>query len=197
MTELLISCTDTLDQATAACPTDYGERIVTVLLSKTAVTMVGNQPTAAEFGTAYNAGTLIYFTNITNGKKQFVSEDQIDIVQKEWHDKKYSVTGKIRLVSEAISRACEIVDRYDSLYVYYFTDKNYCFGGYWATPDFSQLILDGKGNPIYIHFKLEFYPGIDYANYDLSYSTFIDSYLILATPGDIGLMTPDGSIIIL
>ena len=66
--ELLLSCTDPLDQAVASCPTDYGERIVTVMLSKTPVTKAGNQPTAVEFGIAYNSGLLIFFTGIIIGK---------------------------------------------------------------------------------------------------------------------------------
>ena len=195
--ELLISCNDNLDQAaTPVCPTDYG-RIVTILLSKTPVTKTGNQPSAAEFGTAYNAGTLIFIDKIINGKKIQINEDEIEVVYKEWHDKKYRLEGRIRLVSEVIARICEHIDRCQILYAYCFTDKNYCFGGYYASPDFSQVIFDGKGNPIYIHFKLDFFPGIDYAVYDEDYDTFTSTYLILATPDDYGLMTPDGSILIL
>ena len=196
MTELIYSCTDTLDQPnTSVCATDYGERITDIVLSKTEVTATGNVPTAAEFGAAFNAG-IAMFLRITNGKRIFLNETEVDIITKEWHDKKHRVEGKIRLLTEAISRATERIDRYDQLYMYYFTDKDYCFGSYLVSPDFSLRVFEGD-KPIYIDFKLDFYSGIDYSNWDSSYPVFISGYRALTTPDDRRLMTPDGRIIIL
>ena len=197
MTELLYSCSSALDQSTVSCKTDYGDRISTILFSKSLVSMAGNQPTAAEFGTAYNNGEIVFLTGITNGHRTFVGENQIEIARTEYYDKRYQVTGRLKLVNEAVARACELLDRRDSLYMWYFTDKQYCFGGYETNPDFSLIKYDGKGNPIYIDFKLEFFTGIDYALYDEAYGTFTYSYLILATEDSYGLTTEDGSIIIL
>lgn len=195
MSELLFSCNDVLDQpATPACTVDYGERITYILLSKTLVPAASNIPTAVEFGSAYAAGTVM-FLRVAGGHKVFVSETEIEVVVKENHDKKYRVEGKVPILNETISRACEKLDRYDNLYLYYFTDKLYCFGGYYATSNFNLTEFDGAGKPIYIRFKLDFYPGIDYSNQDASYRDFIDSYVILTTPDDEWLMTPDGQIL--
>ena len=196
MTELLYSCTSTLDQpSTPVCATDYGERITHILFSKIEVVAASNVPTAAEFGTAYGNGTLMYF-RVASGHRVFLSETDTDVNAMDWHDKKYRVEGKIRLLSEAIARATERLDRYDELYMYYLTDKNYCFGPVVVSPDFSLRVYEGA-TPIYIDFKLDFYPGIDYSNQDTSYGDFVTGYQILATPDDEGLMTPDGKILIL
>ena len=195
--ELIFSCTDTLSQpATPACTTDYGERITHILLSKTLVTASGTLPTATEFGTAYNNGTLM-FLRVASGHKVFLSETEIEVVVKENYDKKFRVEGKIPILNETISRACERLDRYDHLYMYYFTDKDYCFGGYYATPDFNIIEFDGAGKPIYIRFKLDFYPGIDYANKDSSYPQFISGYQILTAEDGDWLTTESGVTIIL
>jgi len=197
MSELLYSCASTLDQPTDVCRTDYGDRITTILFSKSLVSMSGNQPTAAEFGTVYEAGTLIFLSDITNTKRTLISEDHIEVAFKENHDKKYQVAGKVRLINESVSRACELLDRRDSLYVWYFTDRQYCFGGHQTNPDFSLIKYDGSGNPIYIDFKLDFYTGIDYAVQDDAYGDFTSSYLILATEDSYGLTTEDGVTLIL
>jgi len=126
-----------------------------------------------------------------------VGEDQIEVAFKENYDKRYQLTGRIRLISEAVSRACERLDRRTELYVWYYTDRYYCFGGYRTNPDFSLIKFDGSGNPIYIDFKLEYFPGIDYALQDTAYGTFTSSYLILGTEDGYGLTTEDGVTIIL
>ncbi len=196
MSELLLSCNTALDQpGTPVCMTEYGERITYILLSKTLVEAVGNVPTALEFGTAYDNGTLM-FLRVASGHKIFLDETLIEVVTPENHDKRYRVEGKIPLLSEAITRACELLDRYNHLYLYYFTDKNYCFGGYWASPDFNLRELEGE-RPIYIGFKLDFCAGIDYANYDPSYETFTEGYVILTAEDGDWLTTEDGTVLIL
>ncbi len=191
----MLSCQTALDQPTTpACTVDYGERITYILLSKTEVTAVGNVPTALEFGTADDNGTLA--TIRVSAHKVPLGETEIEVIYKENHDKQYRVDGKILLLSEAIARMCEKLDRYEALYAYYFTDKDYCFGPYYAAPSFNLRKIEGQ-KPIYIDFKLDFYPGIDYANHDSSYPTFAAGYVILTAEDGDWLTTEDGTVIIL
>jgi len=191
---MIFSTASVLDQvATPACPTDYGERITHILLSKTAVTATGNIPTAAEFTTAYDAGLLLMI-HVTSCHKTQIGESEIEIIEKENYDKKYRVEGKIYLLSEAIARACERVTRYSQLYLYYYTDKQYCFGGYKATPDFSLRIGEGSGSPVYIKFMLDFFPGIDYAAYDQFYG--VDEPYTVLTDDSGTWLTTDGGVIL-
>ena len=178
-----------LDQAVASCATEYGERIVTVMLSKTAVDKVGNQPTAAEFAVAFDEGMVVLY-NVTSGSRTQLSEDEIEVVYKEWYDKQYRVEGKLRILSEELARACEKYAQ--PLYMYYITENNYCFGGWQTTPDFSLIVLDGKGNPIYIHFRLDFFPGIDYSLYDANYDNITGLVSITA---DSTIITVDSTLI--
>ena len=196
MTELLYSCASTLDQPVAVYTTDYGTQIIYILLSKTEVTAAGNVPTAAELGTAYTNGTLLSL-RVASCNRMPISDVEIEIFNKEHLDKRDGIQGKVRLLSEAIARACEKVSLYEWLYMYYITDKNYCFGSYTVKPYFGLRVTEGSGNPIYIDFKLDFYPGIDYSNYDSDYDGSTSTYLILADPDSRGLMTPDGRILTL
>ena len=166
---LIFSCNDVLDQPTTpVCATDYGQRINTLIFSKSAITMAGNQLTSAEIMAAYTNDlcTIIWGCS---GKRTFMGEDEVDILYKEWYDKKYMVEGKIRLMSESVIRLTEKLNQYKGLYLYYITDKNYCFGGVKTNPSF-MTVMNGAGDPIYIHFKLEYFSGIDYAAYDANYN---------------------------
>ena len=153
MTELLYSCISDLDQAaTPVCAADYGTRITQILLSKTPVSTSENQPTPAEFANAFDAGTLVILKNITNGHRTFLSESEIEITTKEYFDKRYRVSGTLRVLSEALVRAVERYNHYD-LYLYYITDTYYCFGGWLCSTDFSLRLKNNT--PIYIDFKLK------------------------------------------
>jgi len=80
---LIFSCNDTLDQPiTPVCTTDYGNRITTLIFSKAAITMAGNQPTSAEIRAAYTNDlcTIIWGCN---GKRAFIGEEEVDILYKE------------------------------------------------------------------------------------------------------------------
>ena len=189
---MIFSTSSALDQvATPSCQLDYGERITHIILSKAAVTAVGNIPTAIEFSAAYDAG-LVLSIRVASCHRTFVSEDVIEIIEKENYDKKYRIDGHIYLLSEAIARACERVTCYDELFLYYFTDKQYCFGGYKATIDFSLRQFEGSGSPAYIKFAFDFIPDEDYAAYDSGYGS---TYIIITD--DLGTwLTTDGGVII-
>ena len=183
---LIFSCNDTLDQPTTpVCTTDYGNRITTLIFSKAAITMAGNQPTSAEIRAAYTNDlcTIIWGCN---GKRAFIGEEEVNILYKEWYDKQYVIEGKIRLMSESVIRLTEKLNRYRGLYLYYITDKNYCFGGVKTNPAFD-VVINGAGDPIYIHFKLEFFSGIDYAQYDTSYNVAGDWILKTGSWDDDGI----------
>ncbi|HDY89238.1 MAG TPA: hypothetical protein ENH82_14120 [bacterium] len=169
MNDLLMSCTDNLQQAeTPVCGDNFGERVTQVVLSKAAITQAGNVPTPNEFHIAYIAGEITVIGGITNGHKVFLNETEIEgVYGKEWYDKQYRVEGRIKRVSEAIGRMCEKLTRYETLKLWYITDGDYCFGSYDCSPSFSLLI---QNQIIYIDFKLDFTGnGIDYSNYHPSY----------------------------
>lgn len=191
MNELIHTCADPLPQATASCATPYGERITAIMFSKTIVTAAGYVPTASEFNLAYSAGDLAYISGISNTHRTFISEDEIEIIHKEWLDKKYRVDGKIKYVSEAIARMCELINVYTELYLYYITDKNYCFGPYIGNPNFTLITLIGTYKCI--EFNVDYYAnGIDYAEQDNNYEKLISDVIYLTTPDERRLTTPDG-----
>jgi len=186
MNDLLFSCTDTLPQPTTpVCGTDYGERIVRVLLSKSIISCAGNVPTAEEFNLVYD--TLTDFNHVTSGHRTFQGETEIDWHNKEWFDKTYRVEGRLRRVSEEIARAAEKFNYYHVVYMYYITEKNYCFGPYYAQPNFTLLQLEGKGSRPYISFFIDYVGnGIDYSQYDSGYDNLYDS---------VGSITADSTLI--
>ena len=179
---LIMTCTDALDQpATPVCTTDYGERITTLVFSKDPITKVGDQPSAAEFNNAHTAGlcTVIYGVS---GSRTLIGEDEVDILYKEWFDKKYTVSGKILTVSESIQRLTEKLNAYKSLYFYYITDKNYCFGGCQTNPEFTVV---QNNTAMYIQYKLDHFTGIDYANHDANYFDVVDLITVTVDRTDI------------
>jgi len=89
-------------------------------------------------------------------------------------------------MSESVIRLTEKLNRYRGLYLYYITDKNYCFGGVKTNPAFD-VVMNGAGDPIYIHFKLEFFSGIDYTQYDTSYNVAGDWILKTGSWDDDGI----------
>ena len=171
MNELIFSCSESLLQPTTpVCATPYGERIVTVVLAKSM--LWETVPTAEEFNTAYEAGTITVLEGIVNGHRVFLSSQEIEVIHKEQVDKLYRIEGKTRRLNEEIVRSTERLSRYPVLYAWYITDKNYCFGGYEVSTDFSLRIFEGKGVPMYIQFSFDFVDlGLDYSNYDEDYST--------------------------
>jgi len=186
MTELLLSCASTLDQpATPTCGTDYGERVSTIVVGKTMLwTAV---PTATQINTAWTSGSAAVYTNIVNGHRVFLSEQEIEVVYREWVEKRYRIEGRTRRVNAAIARATEKLDRYPVLYVWYITDKNYCFGGYECSANFSLRIIEGKGSIPYISFQFDFTDlGIDLSRYDVDYGSMpvdVDSDMIITEDG--------------
>ncbi len=184
MDNLVFTCTDALDQpATPASPTDYGERIVRIALMKITddsnITVVASDaPTAAEFETAIASDYVTIINGISNGHKVEVGASELsgdDTVTggTERYDVVYRVEGRIKLISEPVARLTEKLDRYSQLRLWYFTDKNYCFGGdegYLVSPNFGLRIQEGSGQPAYIPFQCDFIAtGIDYAIYDANY----------------------------
>jgi len=170
MNDLLFSCSEALLQpVTPVCAVDYGERVTKVVLSKTPITATGNVPTPAEIAESFAIGNAVIIRRITNGHRVFLSETEITIIEKEWVDKLYRIEGRIKIVDENVARACERLNR--DLYVYYITENFYCFGPYFASCDFSEILVNGKGQPVYIQFKLDYLGiGIDYNSYDTDYS---------------------------
>ena len=192
MNDLLMSCSEALTQAaTPSCVTDFGERIVTLMFSKTEVTAVSDVPTSIEFTTAYDAGTLCTIRGLSNTHRTFTSETEIEIIHKEWFDKTYRVSGKIRTLNAAIARMTEKLNYYDELYFYYLTDTDYCFGPYIATTTFSLIKSDGKGVPSYISFMIDYFgTGSDNSNHDPYYDD-LSSYYLLKEDG-FNLLTEAG-----
>jgi len=197
MTELLYNCADTLPQpSTPTCATDYGERVVTIVLAKTPISTSQNVPSASDISAAFDAGTATIIKGISNGHKVFLGETEIEVIHKEWFDKQYRVEGNIKLVSESIARATEQLSRYPELIMYYVTEKEYCFGPYESNPNFTLIQTEGKGMPPFIRFNFDFIDtGIDYANYDASYDRIpydLDGEAIITEDG-FDFITEDGS----
>lgn len=184
MNNLSFNCTDALDQPSApACSTDYGERIVSFAVMKkdSTITVAGSDgPTAAEFQTAITAGDVSFYSGISNGHRiedsaTELSGDDTVTGGTERYDVTYKQEGRIKVLSEAIKRATEKLDKFSEVYFWFFTDRNYCYGGaegYLAAPNFGEAIIEGKGNPQYIpYFFVYTAIGADYAKYDADYST--------------------------
>lgn len=186
MQELVFTCTDALDQPTKpACTADYGERVVAFALMKLSdddnfTVAASDGPTAAEFETGITSDYITYITGISNGHRvktgsTELSGDDTITGGTEEYDKQYQVEGRIKLLSEAVKRATEKYDRYSELRMWFFTDKNHCYGGpegYKCAPSFDEVIHEGQGQPPYIPFTLGYTGnGADYAKYDADYDT--------------------------
>ena len=186
MDNLVFTCTDALDQAaTPACTPDYGERIVRIALMKTTddsnITVAGSDyVTAAEFEVAITSGYVTIFNGISNGHRVEVSATTLsgdDTVTggEERFDVIYRVEGRIKILSETIARATEKLDRYSQLRLWYFTDKNFVFGGdegYPVSPNFGLKVFEGQGQPAYIPFQCDFTAiGADYTSSDADFAT--------------------------
>lgn len=188
MDNLVFSCSDALTQAaTPACATDYGERVVRIALMKeggTFTVAASDAPTAAEFEVAITSGAITVINAITNGHRveqgaTELSGDDTETGLTERQSVDYRVEGRIKRFDEAVKRMTEKLDRYSSLRLWYFTEKDYCFGGktgYKCAPNFGLTITEGKGQPPYIPFFCDFTAvGADYARYDASYAALDNS----------------------
>lgn len=184
MNDLVFNCTDALLQPDIPlCATDYGERVISFAVMKKGGTFTiagSDNPTAAEFQTAITAGEVAYYTGISNGHRiegsatELSGDDTVTGGTERW-DVTNIVEGRLKLIDESVKRATEKLDRYPRLQLWFFTDKNYVYGGtpgYIAAPQFTKVIQEGKGQPPYIGFKFEFNcNGIDNAKYDADFAT--------------------------
>jgi len=181
MDNLVFNCTDALPQPSSpACPTDYGERVVAVAFMKEGgtFTVATDYATAAEFQTAITAGEVTFIKGFSNGHRikqgsTTLSGDDTLTGGEEEYDKVYRVEGRIRLFDETVKDSLTKIDRYSQLRCWFFTDKNYCYGGstgYKGIPSFDDVIHEGKGQPPYIPFYFDYTSiGYDNANYDADY----------------------------
>ena len=194
MNELLYSCSSTLDQAeTPACGTDFGERVRTIVISKT--NLWDSAPTAEEINVAWEAGDVTVFSGIVNGHRIFVGSQEIEVIYKEQVDKMYRIEGKIIRFNEDTSRMAEKLNRYPNLYIWYITDKNYCFGGYDCSINFTLRLMEGKGVRPYIAFSFDFIDiGIDYSRYD-TYFTYTPEVGPTVVTSDSTIITVDSTFI--
>jgi len=197
MNDLIHSCASALDQAvTPSCGTDYGERVTTIILSKTKVSTSANVPSASDFTLAYNQ--LAIFKYVVNGHRIKLGETVIQWNMSEYYDPMYRVEGRIKRISETMARSVEKISRYKNLYLYYITENNYCHGPYWATPHFNIIELEGKGAPPYLKFRFDFIGnGIDYAakdTYDNIYNPSVTDAIL--TEDGFDIWTEDGQAII-
>jgi hypothetical protein len=183
MDVLEFSCTDGLDQPSKpACTTDYGEAIVAFALMKEGGTFsvaASDGPTAAEFTTAITAGEVTFITGISNGHRieqgaTELSGDDTITGGSERYDVQYRIEGRIKLIDESIKRATEKFDKFSTLRAWAFTNKDYCYGGpegYKVSPSFGEVIHEGRGQPPYIPFMLDYTAiGADYAVQDSDFS---------------------------
>lgn len=182
MDNLVFTCSDALDQpSTPSCMTDYGSTIIAFAVMKEGGTFsvsASDGPTAAEFTTAIAAGEVSFYTGISNGHRiqngaTEVSGDDTITGGTERFDVQYRVEGRIKLFDESIKRATEKLDRYSRLRLWFFTEKNYCYGGtegFYAVPNFDEHIIEGRGTPPYIPFFFDYTgEGADYAVYDADF----------------------------
>lgn len=141
-------------------------------------------PTAAEFETAISGDEITVINGITNGHRveQGASElsgDETESGGVERWDVDYRVEGRIKRVSETIARMTEKLTRYSILRMWYFTEKDFCFGGatgFKVSPNFGLIITEGKGQPPYIPFFCDFTAtGADYAVYDDDFTALDNS----------------------
>ena len=184
MDNLVFNCTDALPQpATPACLTDYGERIVAVAFMKEGGTFTvasSDYPTAAEFQTAITAGQITMFKGISNGHRikqnaTTLSGDDTTTGGEEEYDKVYRIEGRVKVFNETVKHAAKKMDYYSQLRAWFFTDKDYVYGGktgYKGVPNFDDHIIEGKGQPPYIPFFFDYTSiGLDQAGYDANYAT--------------------------
>ena len=195
MNELLYSCSSALLQPTTpTCATPYGERIVSVVIAKTMLWT--DVPDPYDINLAWTAGSVVVLKKIVNGHRIFLSSQEIEVIHKEQVEKVYRIEGKTRKIDEDICRAIEKLSRYPVLYVWYITDKNYCFGGYEVYPNFSLRIFEGKGIPMFISFSFDFIDiGIDYSGYDSLYQYMPQYVETGSVTVDSTLITVDSTII--
>jgi len=178
------NCTDALlDPNVPNCTTDYGERIVAFAVMKVGGTFTvagSDNPTAAEFQTAINAGQLTFYTGISNGHKveagaTTLSGDDTITGGEETYDRVDRFEGKLKLLDETVKRAAEQLDRKSQIRLWIFTDKQYVYGGktgYLSAPSLGTVKHEGKGQPPYIPVKFDWTViGPDNAKYDASYSS--------------------------
>jgi len=183
MDNLVFSCTDGLDQPSKpACTTDYGEAIVAFAFMKDGGTFSvagSDNPTASEFATAITAGEVTFISGISNGHRieQGSTEQSGDDTitgATERYDVTYRYEGRIKLIDETIKRATEKFDKFSILRGWFFTNKNYVYGGpdgYLTTPNFSEVIHEGRGNPPYINWYYDYVAtGADFASLDADYA---------------------------
>lgn len=183
MDNLVFNCTDAIPVVkTPVCASDYGERIVAVAFMKEggSFTVATDYPTASEFQTAMTAKTITMLKGISNGHRTkqgsttLSGDDTVTGVEEEY-DKTYKIEGRIRLFNEDIKLMTTKLDRYTLLRAWFFTEKDYCFGGktgYKGTPSFDDVIIEGKGNPSYIPFSFTYTSiGIDTAHLDAGYAS--------------------------
>jgi len=184
MDNLVHDCSADLDQPTTpTCGVDYGERVVRIAYMKdggTFTVSASDSPTALEFETSITSDVMTVFNGITNGHRieqgaTELSGDDTESGGTERHDVMYRIEGRIKRIDEDIARACEKLDRFPVLRMWFFTETNYCFGGatgYEVSPNFSLITLEGKGQPPYISFFNDFTAtGADYAGYDADYAS--------------------------
>jgi hypothetical protein len=191
MDNLVFSCTDALTQATTpSCTTDYGERVVKIILMKESdltawrALVSSDVPTAAEFTTGVASDYLTVIDGISNGHRIEQSATELsgdDTISggTERYDVTYRIEGRLKLIDESVNRMVEKLTRYSILRAWFITEKDYCFGGesgYKASPDFGAIIFEGKGTPNYIPFFLDYTAtGADYAAYDDDYTALTNS----------------------
>lgn len=184
MDTLVFSCSDALQQPTIpSCTTDYGERVVAFACMKKGGTFTvagSDNPTAAEFQTAIDAGEVAFYTGISNGHRieqgaTELSGDDTVSGGTERGEVTYRVEGRLKLLDESVKRGTELLDYYSQLQFWFFTDKNYVYGGpegYMASPNLGAVIHEGKGQPAYIPFFFEYVMiGADYATQDSDFAT--------------------------
>jgi hypothetical protein len=184
MDNLVFNCTDALLQPDIPlCAEDYGERIVSFAVMKKGGTFTvagSDNPTAAEFQTAINAGQLAFYTGISNGHRisqggTTLSGDDTVTGGEENYDMVDRIEGRLKLIDESVKRGTEKLTRYSQLRVWAFTDKNWVYGGatgYLASPNFGTVVHEGKGQPPYIPFHFDYVVvGLDNAKYDADYAT--------------------------
>ena len=188
MDNLVFVCTDDLDQAvTPTCGIDYGERVVQVAFMKegdTFTVSASDAPTAAEFETSITSDVMTIVKGLTNGHRieqgaTELSGDDTESGGTERYDVMYRVEGRIKRVTSSIQRMTEKFDRFSILRMWFFTEKDYCFGGatgFKVSPNFGEIIFEGKGQPPYIPFHCDYTAtGQDYARYDDDYTALDNS----------------------
>lgn len=182
MDNLVWNCTDALPQPIKpACTTDYGGTVTGTAFMKKggAFSVAGSDyATKAEFDTAIAAGTITYFGGISNGQRTpqggtELSGDDTVTGGTTIRDEVYRISGRIKIIDESISRATEKLNLYDELVMWYFTEKNYVFGGttgYKVSPNFKLKVQEGRKAPVYIPFQCDFVAiGEDKAGFDADF----------------------------